>query len=60
MRLDKDTYGTVLLVYLACAVAIFLLFLFVSPWWITLVDQVAAVARLTVGLRLADLLPHGA
>ena len=34
MKLDKDTYGTVLLVYLACAVAIFLLFLFVSPWWI--------------------------
>ena len=34
MKLDKDTYGTVLLVYLACAVLIFLLFRFVSPWWI--------------------------
>ncbi len=34
MKLDKDTYGTVLLVYLVCAVAIFLLLRFVSPWWI--------------------------
>ena len=34
MKLDKDTYGTVLLVYLVCAVAIFLLLRFVSTWWI--------------------------
>lgn len=34
MKLDKNTYGTVLLVYLLCAVAIFLLLRFVPQWWI--------------------------
>ena len=34
MRLDKNTYGTVLLVYLGVAVALFLLFRFVHQWWI--------------------------
>ena len=34
MRLDKNTYGTVLLVYVICAAIIFLLFRFVHIWWI--------------------------
>ncbi|MBR0223001.1 MAG: phosphatidylserine decarboxylase [Bacteroidales bacterium] len=34
MKLDKNTYGTVLLVYLVCVVAIFLLLRFVPQWWI--------------------------
>ena len=34
MRLDKNTYGTVLLVYLGSAVLIFVLFRFVHIWWI--------------------------
>ena len=34
MKLDKNTYGTVLLVYLFCAAALFLLHYFVRPWWI--------------------------
>lgn len=34
MRLDKNTYGTVLLVYAISAVLIFLLFRFVSVWWV--------------------------
>ena len=34
MKLDKNTYGTVLLVYLLCAVAVFLLLRFVPQWWI--------------------------
>ncbi len=34
MRLDKNTYGTVLLVYAICAVLIFVLFRFVHTWWI--------------------------
>ena len=34
MKLDKNTYGTVLLVYLVCAVAIFLLLRFVPQGWI--------------------------
>ena len=51
MKLDKDTYGTVLLVYLVCAVAIFLLLRFVSPWWIKW--------PLTLAL-LANLFPYGA
>ncbi len=35
MRLDKNTYGTVLLVYAICAVLIFVLLRFVGPWWIS-------------------------
>ena len=34
MKLDKNTYGTVLLVYLVCAVAIVLLLCLVPQWWI--------------------------
>ena len=34
MKLDKDTYGTVVLIYLLCAAGIAALFLFVSQWWI--------------------------
>ena len=34
MRLDKNTYGTVLLVYVICAAIVFLLFRFVHIWWI--------------------------
>lgn len=34
MKLDKNTYGTVLLVYLICGVLIFLLHRFVHTWWI--------------------------
>lgn len=34
MKLDKNTYGTVLLVYLICGVLIFLLHRFVHIWWI--------------------------
>lgn len=34
MRLDKNTYGTVLLVYLGSALLIFVLFRFVVSWWI--------------------------
>lgn len=34
MKLDKNTYGTVLLVYLASAAAIFLLLRLVPQWWI--------------------------
>ena len=36
MRLDKNTYGTVLLVYLFCAVCIFALWRWVPQWWINL------------------------
>ena len=42
MRLDRNTYGTVLLVYLFCALAVFLLWRFVPVWWIN--------ALLTLGL----------
>ena len=35
MRLDKNTYGTVLLVYAISAVLIFVLFRFVHTWWVT-------------------------
>ena len=34
MKLDKDTYGTVVLVYLFCIACIAALFLFVPYWWI--------------------------
>lgn len=34
MRLDKNTYGTVLLVYAISAVLLFLLFRFVHVWWL--------------------------
>ena len=34
MRLDKNTYGTVLLVYAISAAVIFVLFSFVHTWWI--------------------------
>ena len=34
MRLDKDTWGTVILVYVLCAAAIFVLLRFVPQWWI--------------------------
>ncbi len=34
MRLDKNTYGTVLLVYVISAVLIFVLQYFVRTWWI--------------------------
>lgn len=34
MRLDKNTYGTVLLVYAISAVLLFLLFRFVHIWWV--------------------------
>ena len=34
MRLDKNTYGTVLLIYALSIVLIFVLFRYVSPWWI--------------------------
>ena len=36
MRLDKNTYGTVLLVYLFCALCIFALWRWVPYWWINL------------------------
>ena len=42
MRLDRNTYGTVLLVYFFCALAIFLLWRFVPVWWLN--------ALLTLGL----------
>ena len=35
MKLDRDTYGTVLLVYALCVVGIILLLLFVPYWWIS-------------------------
>lgn len=34
MKLDKNSYGTVALVYLGAAIAAFLLFRFVGIWWI--------------------------
>ena len=34
MKLDKNTYGTVLLVYLFSALGIFLLLRFVPQWWV--------------------------
>ena len=34
MRLDKNTYGTVLLVYAISAVVLFLLLHFVASWWV--------------------------
>lgn len=34
MKLDKDTYGTVLCIYGFCAALIFLLLRFVPQWWI--------------------------
>lgn len=34
MRLDRNTYGTVLLVYLASAVLVFVLFRYVGKWWV--------------------------
>ena len=34
MKLDKNTYGTVILVYLICAVLLVALHLFVHSWWI--------------------------
>lgn len=34
MKLDKNTYGTVLIVYAVCIVAIFLVLRFVPLWWI--------------------------
>ena len=34
MRLDKNTYGTVLLVYLGCVVLLFVVFRFIHIWWI--------------------------
>ena len=34
MKLDKNTYGTVLMVYLFCAAALFVLHFFVRTWWI--------------------------
>jgi len=34
MKLDKDTHGTVVLIYLLSAVGIFLLLRFVPQWWI--------------------------
>ena len=36
MKLDRNTYGTVLLVYLFCAVAIAALLIWVPQWWIKL------------------------
>ena len=36
MKLDRDTYGTVLLIYALCAVAIFLLLRFVPILWISI------------------------
>ena len=36
MRLDKNTYGTVLLVYLVCVLCIFALWRWVPCWWINL------------------------
>ena len=35
MRLDKNTYGTVLLVYAISIALVFILFRFVHVWWIT-------------------------
>ena len=34
MKLDRDTYGTVLLIYLLCAAGVAALFCLVSAWWI--------------------------
>lgn len=34
MRLDKNTYGTVILVYVLSAAVVFLLFRFVHIWWV--------------------------
>ena len=34
MRLDKNTYGTVLAVYLLSAVAVFALWRWVPVWWV--------------------------
>ena len=34
MKLDRNTYGTVILVYFGCAVLLFVLFRFVHVWWI--------------------------
>ena len=36
MRLDKNTYGTVLLVYLFCALCIFAFWRWIPYWWINL------------------------
>jgi len=36
MRLDKNTYGTVLLVYLFCGLCVFALWRWVPYWWINL------------------------
>ena len=35
MRLDKNTYGTVLLIYAVCAALIFVLVCYVPVWWVT-------------------------
>ncbi len=51
MRLDKNTYGTVLLVYLGCAVLMFLLFRFVNAWWV--VWPVAALLLWVAGWQTA-------
>lgn len=34
MKLDKNTYGTVLLIYAICAVLVFVLMRYVPQWWI--------------------------
>ena len=36
MKLDKDTYGTVVLIYVLCAAGIFLLLRIVPQWWISI------------------------
>ncbi len=35
MKLDRDTYGTVMLVYVLCAAGIFLLLRYVPVWWVS-------------------------
>jgi len=35
MKVDKNSYGTILLVYLVCAVLIWVLLRFVDIWWIS-------------------------
>ena len=41
--IDKDSYGTILLVWLVCAALITVIFLFIKPWWITMPLTVALV-----------------
>ena len=41
--IDKDSYGTILLVWLVCAALIAIIFLFIKPWWITVPLTVALV-----------------